>query len=241
MAHFVGLPKLSRRLHSTVPIDTATAAIARPGVFCPDQGQSDVENTAGAVVAFAGVDGSYGVYDVVDGLDEVVGAEVVIHSPEAEKAFSSFLGQELGWRPDVEFWGRCGGGALSEDENALYDRYLELVSTYSYFVEGAVVEHDPSGAASLVAEIPVPDGVLEAGDPFCEMHRVNDFLTEVKPLRQVFEPVPEPHGVVSSQYATGSSHAGQQPRCRRRCRTGCSQGTFARRGNEPGTRGRRRR
>ena len=173
MAHFVGLPKLSRRLHSTVPIDTATAAIARPGVFCPDQGQSDVENTAGAVVAFAGVDGSYGVYDVVDGLDEVVGAEVVIHSPEAEKAFDAFLDQELGWRPDVEFWGRCGRGALSEDEKALYDRYLALVSTYSYFVEGAVVEHDPSGAASLVAEIPVPDGVLEAGDPYCEMRRVS--------------------------------------------------------------------
>jgi hypothetical protein len=172
MAHLVGLPKLSRRPRSTVPIDTATAAIALPGVFSPDQEQNDVENTAGAVVAFAGMDGSYGLYDVVDGT-AVVGVEVVIHSPEGEKAFEAFLDQELGWRPDVEFWGRCGRGALSEDEKTLYDRYLGLVSTYSYFVEGAVVEHDPSGAASLVTEIPVPDGVLEVGDPYCEMRRVS--------------------------------------------------------------------
>ena|GEM_PF-4222597 len=47
----------------------------------------------------------------------------------------------------MESWRRCGRDALSEDEKALYDRYLELVSTYSYFGEVAVAEHDPSGAA----------------------------------------------------------------------------------------------
>jgi hypothetical protein len=106
----------------------------------------------------------------------VVGIEIVVSSPTAEKALELFLAEQVGWAPDSDFYERYFAKTASEAEVARYREYNALRGEhFGRFLDITVETLDPSEESSpkLGHEFTTADGQFEVGDPYCSMYLVS--------------------------------------------------------------------
>lgn len=161
----------TRKFLATIPVDAATVALGAPSVVHGLNESYGPTEHEGAVVAHTGSDGSYPVYMVTNDAGLVVGAEVVISSPSAERDMEALVVDKLGWLPDKFFYRRYFDGVPRPDEAKLYNEYLAIQrDNWASIMDGTVASLDPSEEAEPIVtpgDVSVADGRLVACDPWC--------------------------------------------------------------------------
>ena len=162
---------LSRRFLTIIAVDAATVAIGLPAALVDFHDHSEQAEERGAVIANTGADGAYRVYGALDGTGTVVGVEVVIYSPTAQKMLESFIADELGWAPDKNFFDRYFAKTAAPEELALFKQYGALEQdNWGRFMDQAMAV-DPAEEARAVpsggGDMIVADGLLVVCDPWC--------------------------------------------------------------------------